>query len=154
MRLLASIADEWLCECWQYCLWDHFKQLDTMELRRSANLARFLAHMISSGALSLSVLKAVDFADPRLMTAKVVMHFRIFLESLITEYSGEVVSNSFSRIAGSDKFQELRDGVILFFHQYMKSPRVEGKEGSAGLLTKRIKLAKKALKNSTGLAVR
>ncbi|KAG6546424.1 hypothetical protein Mapa_011972 [Marchantia paleacea] len=138
----------------QYCLWDHFKQLDSMELRRSANLARFLGHMISSGSLSLSVLKAVDFADPRVMTPKVVMHFRIFLESLLTEYTDEKVWNSFSRIAPSPKFQELRDGLVLFFHQYMKSARVQEKEGSAGLLASRLKLAKKALKNVAGVLLK
>ncbi|BBN14494.1 nucleolar MIF4G domain-containing protein 1 [Marchantia polymorpha subsp. ruderalis] len=138
----------------QYCLWDHFKQLDSMELRRSANLARFLGHLISSGSLSLSVLKAVDFADPRVMTPKVVMHFRIFLESLLTEYTDEKVWNSFSRIAPSPKFQELRDGLVLFFHQYMKSARVQEKEGSAGLLALRLKLAKKALKNVAGVLLK
>ncbi|KAL2620402.1 hypothetical protein R1flu_000607 [Riccia fluitans] len=137
----------------QYCVWDHFKQLDTMELRRNANLARFLAHLISSGALSLSVLKAVDFADPRVMTPKVVIHFRILLESLLTEYSDDEVWSSFSRLAASDKFQELRDGIVLFFHQYMKSPRVE-EDGSAGLLAIRIKLAKKALKKVAGVLLK
>ncbi|CAM6129838.1 unnamed protein product [Calypogeia fissa] len=139
----------------QYCLWDHFKQLDTMELRRSANLARFLAHMIGLYSLSLAVLKAVDFTDPSVMTAKVVMHFRIFLETLLTEYSEEVIWNCFSRVAAPPNLATFRDGLALFLHRHIKQS-VGGNHGDKEvkrILGSRYRLAKKGLANIAGVVL-
>ncbi|PQQ05042.1 nucleolar MIF4G domain-containing protein 1 [Prunus yedoensis var. nudiflora] len=47
----------------QFCLWDHFKDLESIQLTRSMHLAKFVAEMVSSFTLSLAVLKTVDLAD-------------------------------------------------------------------------------------------
>eukprot|EP00897_Mesotaenium_endlicherianum_P004873 jgi/Mesen1/4413/ME000225S03400 len=141
----------------QYCIWDHFKELPAMELRRSVNLGRMVAHIIGSFALPLSVLKAVEFNDPRAMTPKVVFHFRVLLESLLTEFDDKVVWAAFSRIAAAQSLTPFRDGLSVFVHQHvqvhaLQSLTSEGAD-SAALLLKRCKLAKKALSNVSGTMI-
>jgi nucleolar MIF4G domain-containing protein 1 len=123
-----------------------------MELRRLANLARFMAHMVGSYSLSLAVLKAIDFTDLTVMTAKVVMHFKIFLDTLLTEYSDTVIWNCFSRIAAPPNLTTLRDGLALFLHQHTKQPvGVNSVDNEAKkLLASRYRLAKKGLTNIAG----
>ncbi|KAL6005147.1 hypothetical protein ACLOJK_005709 [Asimina triloba] len=127
----------------QYCLWDHFKELETMELSRSLNLARFVAEMLSSFSLSLAVLKAVDLSDPRQLTAKRVMHFRMLFESLL-ERTDTLVWNMFTRISGSPELEPLRNGLEFFIKHYVVTA---GKPHFAG----KFKIAKKALNNVAGV---
>uniref|UniRef100_A0A7I4D9X4 MI domain-containing protein n=1 Tax=Physcomitrium patens TaxID=3218 RepID=A0A7I4D9X4_PHYPA len=133
----------------QYCLWDHLKQLDSMELRRSTNLARLTAALIGSSSISLSVVKVIDFVDIQKLTPKVLLHFRIMFEYLLGEYSNEVVWKAFSRIASSAELTGLKDGIAIFLHQrFLK--QVKSSENS-DILVKRCKLAKKALANVQNL---
>jgi hypothetical protein len=60
----------------QYCVWDHYKQLSMMDLRRSANLARFLASVIASFALSLSLLK-VNYRSATVRNGQVMLNVDI-----------------------------------------------------------------------------
>jgi ABC-type arginine transport system ATPase subunit len=54
----------------QYCLWDHFKQLNSMETRQIMNLAYLLADLVAKFVVSLAVLKVVEFSDMWAMTLK------------------------------------------------------------------------------------
>ncbi|XP_057842704.2 uncharacterized protein LOC131052122 [Cryptomeria japonica] len=139
----------------QYCLWDQFKQLDSMELRRLANLARFLADLIGSFSLSLSVLKAIDFTDCAMLTSKVIVHFRILFETLFTEFSDNVIWNIFTRIASFPELENLRNGLELFIYQHVnKNALTEEQLGppeSGSLIVSKCKVAKKALTNVAGI---
>lgn len=139
----------------QYCLWDHFKQLDSMEMRRLANLARFLADLIGSFSLSLAVLKAVDFTDSAVLTSKVMMHFRILFETLFTQHSDNDIWNIFTRIASPPELENLRNGLELFIHQHLTKNDLTGTQfgptETTSLIVNKIKVVKKALANVSGV---
>jgi len=57
----------------QYTLWDQFKQLDEMPVRRLLNLARLLAAAVAGFCLSLAVLK-VPTPPPQIQLAPPSSH--------------------------------------------------------------------------------
>ncbi|KAL3644207.1 hypothetical protein CASFOL_012139 [Castilleja foliolosa] len=128
----------------QYCLWDHFKELDTMTLMRSMHLSKFTAEMIGSFSLSLAVLKAVELNDLTHLSPKRVMHFRMLFEAIF-EFSDKLVWNIFTRIAVTSEYEDLRIGIEFFISNYV----VNGKKS----LAKKFKLAKKALNNVEGIVL-
>lgn len=129
---------------WQYCLWDHFKELESMELNRSMNLARFFAEMLSSFSLSLAILKTVDLTNPMNLTPKRVMHFRMLFEAVFNN-SDALVWNIFTRIGAIPELEELRNSLIYFIKQYVVA--VSSEKAVAG----KFKIAKKALNNVAGV---
>ncbi|XP_047962464.1 nucleolar MIF4G domain-containing protein 1 [Salvia hispanica] len=128
----------------QYCLWDHFKELESMTLLRSMHLAKFTARMIENFSLSLAVLKAVDLSDPANLTSKRIMHFRMLFEAIF-EFSDKKVWNIFTRIAVTPEYEALRSGIELFISKYVVS--------SQKSLGSKFKIAKKALNNIEGLVM-
>ncbi|KAM0898434.1 hypothetical protein ACQ4PT_021941 [Festuca glaucescens] len=128
----------------QYCIWDRFKELDTMELNRSMNLAKLVAEMLANFSLSLATLKVVNLANPVEMTPKKIMHFRMVFETLIQK-EDSLVWNVFTRIAGAPELEILRDGIVMFVKQYVMTKDTE--KDLAG----KFKIAKKALDNSAGV---
>uniref|UniRef100_A0ACD5W238 Uncharacterized protein n=1 Tax=Avena sativa TaxID=4498 RepID=A0ACD5W238_AVESA len=128
----------------QYCIWDRFKELDTMDLNRSMNLAKLVAEMLANFSLSLATLKVVNLANPVEMTPKKIMHFRMLFEILIQK-EDSLVWNVFTRIAGAPELEILRDGIVMFVKQYVMAKDTE--KDLAG----KFKIAKKALDNSAGV---
>ncbi|KAJ3673265.1 hypothetical protein LUZ60_006639 [Juncus effusus] len=126
----------------QYCLWDHFKELESMDLTKSMNLAKFITEMLVNFSLSLAILKPVEFADPARLSAKRVMCFRMVFEFLL-EREDELVWNVFSRVAGLEECEGLRKGVLFFVGKY-----VVGKNGG---LERKFRVVKKALDNVAGV---
>eukprot|EP00850_Spirogloea_muscicola_P010670 SM000063S20060 [mRNA] locus=s63:523407:526932:- [translate_table: standard] len=131
----------------QYAVWDQFKQLPDMELRRSTNLARLLSHLIGSGDLPLSVLKAVDFVDPKAMKARAVLHFRVLFEDLLlASRPDSVLAAIFSRVATAPALGALRSGLVLFLNHNIRSHAASlGGGERAKLLQRRCRVATKAL---------
>ncbi|CAI9097492.1 OLC1v1033931C2 [Oldenlandia corymbosa var. corymbosa] len=125
----------------QYCLWDHYKELETMTLIRSMHLAKFTAEMIASFSLSLAVLKVVDLGDPGQLTPKRIMHFRMLFEAIFG-FPDKVIWNAFSRIAVTPEYESLRIGIKFFVSKYVIS--------SQNNLEPKYKIAKQALKNVKG----
>ncbi|KAL3535970.1 hypothetical protein ACH5RR_004431 [Cinchona calisaya] len=126
----------------QYCLWDHFKELETMPLIRSMHLAKFTAEMVASFSLSLSVLKTVDLSDTVQLTPKRTMHFRMLFEAIF-EFQDKLVWNAFSRIAGTSEYESLRMGIKFFVSKYVINSQNPPEQ--------KFKIAKAALKNVKGL---
>ncbi|CAH1445456.1 unnamed protein product [Lactuca virosa] len=54
----------------QYCVWDHYGELESMQLMRSMHLAKFIAEMVSNFTLSLAVLKKADLHDTTQLSCK------------------------------------------------------------------------------------
>eukprot|EP00850_Spirogloea_muscicola_P006820 SM000033S12341 [mRNA] locus=s33:273617:276480:- [translate_table: standard] len=131
----------------QYAVWDQFKQLPDMELRRSTNLARLLSHLIGSGGLPLSVLKAVDFVDPKAMKARAVLHFRVLFEDLLlASWPDSVLAATFSRVAMAPVLGALRSGLVLFLNHDIRLHATSlGGGERAKLLQRRCRVATKAL---------
>ncbi|KAF8043637.1 hypothetical protein BT93_A1834 [Corymbia citriodora subsp. variegata] len=126
----------------QFCLWDHFKELESMQLSRSMHLAKFVAEMVASFTLSLSLLKAVDFSDARQLTAKRIIHFRMLFEVML-EQPDSLIWNVFTRVAVSPELETLRFGIEFFIREYVVS--------SNRALSGKFKIAKKALNNVEGI---
>ncbi|KAG4176235.1 hypothetical protein ERO13_A11G232100v2 [Gossypium hirsutum] len=126
----------------QYCLWDHFKELDSMPLLRSMHLAKFMAEMVASFTLSLAVLKTVEWSDPQMLSPKKIMHFRMFFEAIF-EYPDKVIWNMFTRIAVTPELETLRQGMEFFIKEYVLKTNKK--------LNDKFKLAKKALNNTEGV---
>lgn len=128
----------------QYCIWDHYKELDSMELKRSMNLARFVAEMLSSFSLSLALLKIIDLMDPAQLTTRRIMHFRMLLEAIF-ENCDTLVWNIFTRVAVASDLEMLKSGLLFFIKQYVVAAN-PGKDTAA-----KYKIAKKALHNVAGV---
>ncbi|KAE8699220.1 MIF4G domain and MA3 domain-containing protein isoform 1 [Hibiscus syriacus] len=126
----------------QYCLWDHFKELDSMPLLRSMHLAKFLAEMVASFTLSLAVLKTVEWSDPQMLSPKRIMHFRMLFEAIF-EYPDKVMWNMFTRIAVTPELETLRQGMEFFIKEYVVKTNKK--------VNDKFKVAKKALKNTEGV---
>ncbi|XP_015870472.1 uncharacterized protein LOC107407676 isoform X1 [Ziziphus jujuba] len=126
----------------QFCLWDHFKELESMELIRSMHLAKFVAEMVSSFTLSLAVLKAVDLNDIRQLTPKRIMHFRMLFEAIF-EHRESLIWNIFTRVAVAPELESLRHGIEFFIKGYVVKTNNAVKE--------KFKVVKKALNNTEGV---
>ncbi|KAG4915689.1 hypothetical protein GLYMA_19G114400v4 [Glycine max] len=126
----------------QFCLWDQFKDLESMPLMRSMHLAKFVAEMVASFTLSLSVLKTVDLNDITLLTPKRIMHFRILFEAIL-EYPENLVWNIFTRAAVTPELESFRQGLEFFIKEYIVKTNKD--------LTQKFKLAKRALNNVEGI---
>ncbi|KAL6559059.1 hypothetical protein OROHE_006428 [Orobanche hederae] len=126
----------------QYCLWDHFRELDSMPLIRSMNLSKFTAEIVASFSLSLAVLKAVELNDPTHLSPNKVMHFKMLFENMF-EFPDKLVWNIFTRLAMNPEYEHLRSGIEFFISNYV----VSGQQS----LANKFKLAKKALNNVKGI---
>ncbi|KAL3755002.1 hypothetical protein ACJRO7_002130 [Eucalyptus globulus] len=126
----------------QFCLWDHFKELESMQLLRSMHLAKFVAEMVASFTLSLSLLKTVDFSDAGQLTAKRIIHFRMLFEVMF-EQPDSLIWNVFTRVALSPELETLRFGIEFFVREYVVS--------SNRALSGKFKIVKKALNNVEGI---
>ncbi|KAJ1261599.1 hypothetical protein BS78_09G042500 [Paspalum vaginatum] len=128
----------------QYCIWDHFKELDSMESSRSMNLAKLVAAVVSNFTLSLATLKVVNLANPVEMTPARISHFQMLFETLLQK-DDALVWNVFTRIAGLPEVEILRDGIVLFIKQHVLA------EDTGKDLVSKFKIAKKALDNTAGV---
>ncbi|KAI3443378.1 hypothetical protein Pfo_000043 [Paulownia fortunei] len=128
----------------QYCLWDHFKELESMPLIRSMHLSKFIAEMVASFSLSLAVLKAVELNDAIHLSPKRIMHFRMLFEAIF-EFPDKLVWNIFTRIAVTPEYEYLRSGIEFFISKYVVS--------SQKSLANKFKIAKKALNNVEGVVM-
>ncbi|KAG8376867.1 hypothetical protein BUALT_Bualt09G0108700 [Buddleja alternifolia] len=128
----------------QYCLWDHFKELESMPLIRSMHLSKFTAEMVASFSLSLAVLKSVDLNDVTQLSPKKIMHFRMLFEAIF-EFPDKLLWNVFTRIAVTPEYESLRSGIEFFISKYVLSS-----QKSLGV---KFKIARKALNNVEGILI-
>ncbi|KAE8009039.1 hypothetical protein FH972_005497 [Carpinus fangiana] len=113
-----------------------------MRLIRSMHLAKFVAEMVSSFTLSLSVLKSAELDEIKVLTPKGIMHFRIAFEALF-EHPDKLIWNIFTRVAITPELESLRRGIEFFIKEYVV------KANKA--ITEKFKIAKKALNNAEGI---
>lgn len=105
------------------------------------HLAKFVAEMVASFTLSLAVLKTVDLADIKQLTAKRTIHFRMLFEAIF-EYPDNLIWNIFTRVAVTPELESLRDGIEFFIKYIVESNKSLGAK---------FKLARKALNNAEGV---
>jgi len=97
---LASRICEFQPQCkftFQLSFWDAFKQFDEMKVRKAANLAKLLFHLVAvHQCLRLDVLKALDMSSPDDLPEPAMIFLTIFFSSVFDHYGDPVaVSNLF-----------------------------------------------------------
>lgn len=116
----------------QYALWDRFKVLASLTPSNLLNLRKLCLHLITKKALSLSILKVVDFTE---LDEESGQFHSGLLSALLTEPAEAVVREVFSRISPLPHLKKLRDSVLLFCKHY-----VAMETGSQSLVNQRIML--------------
>eukprot|EP00795_Rhopilema_esculentum_P014166 gene14166-5169_t len=129
----------------QYSFWDRFKQISASSPHNLENLAKLLAHLFASSALSMSILKVVGFAT---IDKSSVRFFMRLFTVLLTEYPESTMRNVFSRISPLSKLSLLREGLKLFLKHFLLSKnttKLEGKVIAPGRLKELVEIAEAAL---------
>lgn len=72
----------------QYSLWDRYKDFDALTVPQISHLARFTAQVVVKHALSLAILKVVEF---NALAGNGLLHFQLLLVTLLTHYSEGIV---------------------------------------------------------------
>jgi len=87
--------------------------MDDLQLLEISNLAQFLAMLIGSFSLSLSMLKVVEFHR---LGSKSILFFRIFFRTLFTKTESSDLENVFQRIAEKSDFSIVRQNILFFLN--------------------------------------
>lgn len=136
----------------QFCLWDHFKEVAGMELRRLTNLARLGGTAVGRGTLPAAVVRTADFGA--VLGARETLFWRAFFEhALAAAGSVEGAAKVFGKLAGQAGLETLRATLGVFLRHSL-GPWLAGKEaGGAGgqsaealaSLLQRLRAAERAL---------
>ncbi|WAR14260.1 NOM1-like protein [Mya arenaria] len=129
----------------QFSLWDQFKVLGSLLDRSRDQLAKLLAHLVSTGALSLSVFKTVQFGT---LDKAMVRFMKHFMTELLLEHPDDNVKEVFTRIAHIDKLKPLHEGLKLFLKHFL----VKGKksEPKSPMLIERVEMVERILTRGKG----
>ena len=134
----------------QFYFWDAFKDLSEgiFTDRRTMNLAQFLAHMVCTFHLPLSVIKPIDFTQ--LSDALVLFLATFFLAIFSKKISDETFSSVFDRVATTSDFAAVRDLVLSFLQtHFLAVPQSLDADLRRGVEKRR----KRAIKSLEGMDV-
>uniref|UniRef100_A0A6M2CPL6 Protein involved in high osmolarity signaling pathway ovary overexpressed n=1 Tax=Rhipicephalus microplus TaxID=6941 RepID=A0A6M2CPL6_RHIMP len=102
----------------QCAVWDKFKELDQLSPTALTNLAEFLVILLSQEALTLAVLKTIQFVD---MSPALLKFLRTLFSSLLLNRPQGVYEKVFLKVADAPKLRLLREGLCLFLrHFYLR----------------------------------
>jgi len=103
----------------QLSIWDLFKQMNNMKVRKAANMGKLCAHLLLENLLSCNVLKPLDMSN--LMENEVVF-VTIFMSHLF-ENAGDSsqIGNIFNSIPkNNEEGIALKQGIFIFSQKYLK----------------------------------
>ncbi|GIY02475.1 nucleolar MIF4G domain-containing protein 1 [Caerostris darwini] len=126
----------------QYALWDKFKNFSKMKSHQMKNLSLLLSLLFTSGALSLSVLKVIQFSD---MDKPMVRFFRQILLAILLDDNEEVCKRAFTRIAKAENLKMLRVSLKLFMHHFLLKNQTKLEPEVASKLKSRVGTAESAM---------
>ena len=112
----------------QFTFWDCFKVLGDIDAsearvaakatRRSINMARMLAYLVSKFHLPIAVLKPIDISEA---SSFMVLFLATFFLALFSEQiEDEVFQTCIDRLAASADFSSVRDGILIFLNTHLK----------------------------------
>ncbi|KFM59175.1 Nucleolar MIF4G domain-containing protein 1, partial [Stegodyphus mimosarum] len=131
--------------CLQFSLWDRFKEISKMKFYQLNNLAHLLSHLFTTGALPISVLKVIHFAE---MDKTLIRFFRQILLAILLHDSEEICTKVFERIAPAKNLNLLREGLKLFMHYFLLKNQAKYEPEVAQKLQERVRLAEDALNSA------
>ncbi|OQR98724.1 hypothetical protein THRCLA_21878 [Thraustotheca clavata] len=118
----------------QLAYWDIFKQVEEWKARKVYNMACFLAKLLQTGAMTLAVLKVLDFTD---LGTSTILFLRVVFERLLSIEKDSELIEIFERIAHQkSKMEATRDGIAVFFHQHMLTTKDPIHKKKAKLITR------------------
>lgn len=127
----------------QYCFWDHWKELNDMDLQRLATLAKLGGVTMANFSLPSMALKVVEFDGS--LRPRQVLFWRLFFEALLEGFKkDDDMTTAFRRMAAPDS-QELRKGLKRFLRRDLgpwlaqKNPGDDTTGGGAPRLAKLLK---------------
>nr|CAD7392722.1 unnamed protein product [Timema cristinae] len=126
----------------QFSLWDRLKELSTMKLQQTSNLAKLLTHLLLEKGLPISVLKVVQFVD---VDKPAVRFLRQVLLGVLLCSSEEVCVEVFQRTAQSAKLRMFRESLRLFIHHFLLRNTATLPPNDVQTLEKRAKIADRIL---------
>nr|KAG5689283.1 hypothetical protein BaRGS_033075 [Batillaria attramentaria] len=106
----------------QFHMWDVFKTLSEMSSSGRHNMALLLAQILSSQALSLSVLKVLEFGALDKATEGFL---KTMLAQLLTSASTSDIESMFRRVGQQVKLQHLAEGLRLFLASSLKVKKLD-----------------------------
>lgn len=125
----------------QCAVWDKFKELERMTPTALSNLAEFLVILLSKDALSLAVLKTIQFVD---MSPALLKLLQKLFTSLLLNQPRQVYEKVFLKVADAPKLRLLRQGLCLFLrHFFLKDLDMDSKVLNA--LKQHVEIAEEAL---------
>lgn len=124
----------------QLAFWDVFKQFDSLQIRKAANLAKLLFHLVVvQRGVKLNVLKAIDMASPSELPEAAIIFLTLFFSTLLKEFEDPEMVTQFFQTAISrrkpkvdsvdidqdeleqmDESDALRASMMVFFVQVLK----------------------------------
>ncbi|XP_006871363.1 PREDICTED: nucleolar MIF4G domain-containing protein 1 [Chrysochloris asiatica] len=133
----------------QFTIWDKFRDLENLPATNFSNLLHFVAHLLKTKSLPLSILKVIEFSE----LDKPRVHFlRKVLYILLMETEVEDLGLIFTRVSDNPKLGVLREGLKLFIsHFLLKNVEAHKSAEEANLLRERADLAIKSLQGKPSL---
>lgn len=100
----------------QYSLWDKFKLLSSSAPHSLDNLLRLMCHLFATKALSLSMLKVVNFMA---LEKPSVQFFTDLFHHLLSTYSQDVIRYVFERISVKKELASLCQNLRIFLKHFI-----------------------------------
>ncbi|XP_071942188.1 nucleolar MIF4G domain-containing protein 1-like [Antedon mediterranea] len=101
----------------QFSFWDKFKSLEQQPVHATNNLALLIVHLLVANAMSISVLKVIEFSD---MDKPMVKFLRKILTSLLMENEEETITTVLGSLSAFPKFNLLREGLRIFLFHFLR----------------------------------
>eukprot|EP00697_Spironema_sp_BW2_P017650 gnl/Spiro4/9414_TR4975_c0_g1_i1.p1 gnl/Spiro4/9414_TR4975_c0_g1~~gnl/Spiro4/9414_TR4975_c0_g1_i1.p1 ORF type:complete len:615 (+),score=221.00 gnl/Spiro4/9414_TR4975_c0_g1_i1:66-1910(+) len=99
----------------QYAFWDVLKELQSLPVRRIANLARMLASLVAGATRSSLTLATFKVIDMSRLTARHCFFFDVFFRALFAVTSRSGTLPAVIELVAHEKYQVLRTGLLFFF---------------------------------------
>ncbi|XP_065218007.1 nucleolar MIF4G domain-containing protein 1 [Planococcus citri] len=133
----------------QYCSWDKFKEMNSLNHQQAANLAQFLAYLMQNKKLAISVLKVLQFTE---MNKSMVRFLRQLLLSILLNNEETTIAEVFAPISKSEALFMLREGLQLFLHHFIlkevANKSSDAYNGDLSSLPQKIEVAENAMRGS------
>lgn len=123
--------------------------------RRVYNISLFTADLLEGKTVTLTILKPMNFINPGRWT---LLFLKSLCSAIFTKTPMSQIPSLFSRLGNGPDQITLRDGLMIFFHQYVSASAIakaakakgaaEMDKADVAALSEKIKAAKKALENA------
>lgn len=105
----------------QYSFWDKFKVVSDLSSHSVSNLSHLLAHLITSRALSLAILKVVNFVELEKPSIKL---FTDLFHHVLLNYSADIIRSVFERISALPDLASLRQNLRIFIKHFVGKAKI------------------------------